>query len=548
MKERYVIGIDYGSDSCRGVIISTVDGRELASKVFYYPRWKEGLYCDPNRTQFRQHPLDYIEGLKDVVQAIVKQVDCTIVNQIVGMSIDTTGSTPCAVNEKGIPLALLPEFEDNPNGMFILWKDHTAVKEAEEITRTAKTWGGVDYTRYIGGIYSAEWFWAKILHTLRVDEEVRKAAYSWVEHCDWIPALLTGNENPLGIKRSRCAAGHKGMWHKTFNGLPSEDFLNTIDPLLGGLRGRLYEETYTSDSRAGVMTNEWAKILGLPQGVKVGVGAFDCHMGAVGGNIKPRALVKVMGTSTCDVMIEEMEVMGETLVDGICGQVDGSVITGMLGMEAGQSAFGDVYAWYKQLLAWPLKLIPEAYQEEAKDKILIQLEKEAAQVNPLESGVLAVDWMNGRRTPYANQNLKGAIMGIDLGTDAPRIYRALIESTAYGARAIVERFRESGVAIEEVIAIGGVAKKSPLNMQIVANVLGMPIKVAQSEQAVALGAAIFASVVGEVYETVQEAQEKMASPIEAIYYPEAEQVTIYNELYKQYLAVGKWLESQTNQA
>ncbi|MGL6174736.1 MAG: ribulokinase, partial [Cellulosilyticaceae bacterium] len=340
MKERYVIGIDYGSDSCRGVIISTVDGRELASKVFYYPRWKKGLYCDPNRAQFRQHPLDYIEGLKDVVQDIVKQVTRTIVNQIVGISIDTTGSTPCAVNEKGIPLALLPEFEDNPNGMFILWKDHTAVKEAEEITRTAKTWGGVDYTKYIGGIYSSEWFWAKILHTLRVDERVRKSAYSWVEHCDWIPALLTGNENPLAMKRSRCAAGHKGMWHKEFKGLPSEDFLNQIDPLLGGLRERLYEETYTSDNVAGVMTDEWAEILGLPQGIKVGIGAFDCHMGAVGGNIKPKALVKVMGTSTCDVMMEEMSVMGETLVEGICGQVDGSVITGMLGMEAGQSAFG----------------------------------------------------------------------------------------------------------------------------------------------------------------------------------------------------------------
>lgn len=548
MKQKYVIGIDYGSDSCRGVIISTVDGRELASKVFCYPRWKKGLYCDPNRAQFRQHPLEYIEGLKDVVQDIVKQVDDTIVNQIVGMSIDTTGSTPCAVNEKGIPLALLPEFEDNPNAMFILWKDHTAVKEAEAITRVAKNWGGVDYTKYIGGIYSSEWFWAKILHTLRVDERIRESAYSWVEHCDWIPALLTGNENPLTMKRSRCAAGHKGMWHKTFNGLPSEDFLKEVDPLLGGLRKRLYEETYTSDRVAGVMTDEWAEILGLPKSIKVGVGAFDCHMGAVGGNIKPKALVKVMGTSTCDVMMEEMSVMGETLVDGICGQVDGSVITGMLGMEAGQSAFGDVYAWYKRLLAWPLKMIPQPYQEEVEVKILKELEAEAAQINPLESGVLAIDWMNGRRTPYANQNLKGAIMGINLGTDAPRIYRALIEATAYGARAIVERFRESGVEIEEVIAIGGVAKKSPLNMQIVANVLGMPIKVAESEQAVALGAAIFAAVVGGVYTTVQEAQSKMASPIEAIYYPEAEYVEIYNELYNQYITVGKWIESQTYQA
>ena len=252
-----------------------------------------------------------------------------------------------------------------------------------------------------------------------------------------------------------------------------------------------------------------------------------------------------MGTSTCDVMIEEMEVMGNTLVDGICGQVDGSVVAGMLGMEAGQSAFGDVYAWYKRLLAWPLKLVPEEYREAAEAKMLVELEKEARLVDPVASGVLAIDWMNGRRTPYANQHLKGAITGINLGTDAPKIYRALIESTAYGARAIVERFRESGVEINEVIAIGGVAKKSPLNMQIVANVLGMPIKVAKSEQAVALGASIFAAVVGGVYASVGEAQENMASPVEAIYYPQDEMVEVYNTLYKKYQSVGAFIEEQS---
>lgn len=547
MVQKYVIGIDYGSDSCRGVITNTANGSELASEVFYYPRWQKEMYCNASAFQFRQHPLDYIEGLKHVIKETIKRVDAEVIHNIVGISIDTTGSTPCAVNEEGTPLALLPEFEENPNAMFILWKDHMAVKEAEEITKIAKTWGGVDYTKYIGGVYSSEWFFAKMLRVLRVDEKVRAAAYSWVEHCDWIPALLTGVKDVRKMKRSRCAAGHKGMWHEEFNGLPSEEFLGQIDPLLEGIRERLFTETYTSDVVAGELTTEWAKELGLPQGVKVGVGAFDCHMGAVGGNIKPKALVKVMGTSTCDVMIEKSEVMGNILVDGICGQVDGSVIAGMIGMEAGQSAFGDVYAWYKRLLSWSLKLVPEEYRREAEAKLLIELEKEARFVNPVESGVLAIDWMNGRRTPYANQKLKGAITGIHLGIDAPKIYRALIEATAYGTRAIVERFREAGVEVDEVIAIGGVAKKSPLNMQIVANVLGMPICVAKSEQAVALGASIFAAVVGGVYSNVAEAQEKMASGVEAIYYPEEEMVEVYNECYKKYLTLGKFIEEQSNE-
>lgn len=543
MGKRYVIGIDYGSDSCRGVITDTDNGHELASEVFYYPRWKQGMYCDASIAQFRQHPLDYVEGLKHVVKETVAKVGKEVAQNIVGISVDTTGSTPCAVNEAGVPLALLPQFAENPHAMFILWKDHTSVKEAAEINYHAKTWGGVDYTKYIGGVYSSEWFFAKILRTLRVDEAVRNAAHSWVEHCDWIPALLTGVTDVKAIKRGRCAAGHKAMWHEAFKGLPSEAFLKGIDPLLEGLREKLFESTYTANEVAGTLTKEWAEELGLVEGVKVGIGAFDCHMGAVGGNIRPKALVKVMGTSTCDILIEEMEVMKDILVDGICGQVDGSVINGMLGMEAGQSAFGDVYAWYKRLLAWPLKFVPEGCKEEIENKMLYELEKEANNIDPVLSGVLAIDWMNGRRTPYANQNLKGAITGINLGTDAPKVYRSLIEATAYGARAIVECFRKAGVEINEVIAIGGVAKKSALNMQIVANVLDMPINVATSEQAVALGASIFAAVVGGVYATVAEAQAKMASPVEKVYYPEPEMVEIYNTLYAKYTTVGEFIEN-----
>ncbi|NLP45463.1 MAG: ribulokinase [Epulopiscium sp.] len=550
--EKFVIGIDYGSDSCRAVLASTKDGHELTSEVFNYPRWRKGLYCDPSQSQYRQHPLDYIEGLEYTIKTILSRVDQETMDNIVAISVDTTGSTLCAINEEGVPLALLPEFAQNPNAMFILWKDHTAVKEADEINWTARNWGGEDYTKYIGGVYSSEWFFAKILRTIRVDKKVREAAYSWVEHCDWIPALLTGTKGAKNIMRSRCAAGHKAMWNEEFGGLPPNEFFLSIDPLLDGLRDRLFEKTYTSDQSAGEISEEWAQKLGLPKSVRIGIGAFDCHMGAVGGNIVPKAIVKVMGTSTCDIMIEDKEIMKDVLVEGICGQVDGSVVPGMLGMEAGQSAFGDVYAWFRQLISWPLGLIPKEKMSneeiyKMKKNILFELEKEAKKVNPVKSTVLALDWINGRRTPYANQNLKGAITGITLGTSAPQVYRALIEATAFGSKAIVERFRESGVEINEAIAIGGVAKKSPLNMQIVANVLNMPVKVSQSEQTVALGASIFAAVVGGVYKNVQSAQQKMASPVEQIYYPEKDMVDIYEELYQKYLELGRYIEEKTKQ-
>jgi L-ribulokinase len=362
----------------------------------------------------------------------------------------------------------------------------------------------VDYTQYEGGVYSSEWFWAKLLHILRTDERVRARAFSWVEHCDWVTSVLTGTPDPLALKRSRCAAGHKAMWHKSWGGLPSEEFLVHVDPLLKGLRARLYEETYTSDEAAGTLSAEWAERLGLSPGIVVGVGAFDAHIGAIGGEIKPYVMTKIMGTSTCDIIVAPMEEMKDKLVGGICGQVDGSVIPGMLGMEAGQSAFGDVYAWFRDVLLWPVAnvvgnspLLEEPARSravaEAENKILDALATAAAEIPLDESGPLALDWMNGRRTPDANQMLKGAITGISLGTDAPRIFRALVEATAFGARLIADRFRQEGVRIDGVTALGGVAKKSPFIMQTVADVMNMTISVPKSEQTCALGAAMCAA-------------------------------------------------------
>lgn len=538
MENKYVIGIDYGTDSCRGVIVSTSDGKEIAEHVFYYPRWAKKLYCKPEKSMYRQHPLDYIEGLHSILDELTTKAEQKVIDNIVGISVDTTGSTPCIVDDHGIPLAMKEEFKDNPNAMFVLWKDHTSVKEAEEITEKAKTWGGIDYTQYIGGVYSSEWYFAKLLHIFRNDLSVKDAFASFVEHCDFIPALLTGVDDVNDIKRSRCAAGHKGMWHESYNGLPSQEFLSEIDPLFNGLRDKLYDDTYTADVSVGTIDKRFVEAYGLPANVQIGIGAFDCHMGAVGGNIHDKALVKVIGTSTCDIVIKDNREVNNRLIEGICGQVDGSVVKGKLGMEAGQSAFGDFYAWYKSLLQWPLKFIKDDEERtRIENKMLYELEKEAKTLEPSE--VITLDWINGRRTPYANQNLKSAIMGLDLSVDAPRLYRSIIESTVYGAKAIADQFKEYQIDLEEIIAIGGVAKKSSLAMQIMADVTNMTVKVAKSEQAVALGASCFAAVVGGVYETIEDAQKYMASPVEKIYEPNPENVEKYEKLYKKYLAFSK---------
>ena len=545
--EKYVIGVDFGSDSVRAVVVNAATGKEESTDVAQYPRWAKQQYCDAGKNQFRQHPLDYLESLEACIKGALAQLPAEIAHQVVGLGIDTTGSTPCAVDGEGVPLALRPEFQDNPNAMFILWKDHTAVKEAEEINKAA--WNNdIDFTKYVGGIYSSEWFWAKILHTLRVDEAVRAAAVSWVEHCDWLPAVLTDTQAPDKLKRSRCAAGHKAMWHADWDGLPSDEFLRGVDPLLGGLRARLYDDTQTSDEKAGDLTPEWAERLGLPEGIAVAVGAFDAHMGAVGAGIGKGAMVKIMGTSTCDVMVAPYDVIGGKQVKGICGQVDGSVIPGMIGLEAGQSALGDVYAWFKELLTWPLDAlageagINETQAQAVEDRILRTLTQEAEQLEPGGGGVLALDWLNGRRTPDADQTLKGAALGLSLGTTAPRFFLSLVEGTCYGARAIVDRFRDEGVEIEEVIAIGGIPQKNALVMQITADVFNMPIKVAASEQAVAIGAGIFGAVAAGVYKDVEEAKAHMASPFAKTFTPDPKRAAQYEKLYQNYMRTGALVE------
>ncbi|QNF35461.1 ribulokinase [Adhaeribacter swui] len=553
-KEAYVIGIDYGTDSVRSVVVNALNGQEVAAVVYQYPRWQQGLYCIPTENQFRQHPLDYIEGLEHTVKACLAQAGPEVAAAVKGIAVDTTGSTPVAVDKSGTPLALLPGFEENPHAMFVLWKDHTAVNEAAEINEHAKNFD-INYLQYVGGIYSSEWFWAKLLRTLRADEQVRAAAYSWVEHCDWIPFLLTGGTEVQDMKRSVCAAGHKSLWATEFNGLPPEEFFASLDNLLSGFRERLFTDAYSSDKPAGNLSSEWAERLGLSTDVVVGVGAFDAHMGAVGGQVEPYHLSKVMGTSTCDMLVAPLDEVKDKLVNGICGQVPGSVIPGMMGMEAGQSAFGDTYAWFKKVLLWPLQQLLAQSKvinaETANDliaeisgRIIPELSAEAAKIPVSENLEYALDWLNGRRTPDANQLLKGAISGLGLGSDAPRIFRALVEATCFGAKNIVDRFNEQGVPVKGLIGLGGVAKKSPFIMQMMADVMNMPIRIHKSEQTCAIGAAMFAATAAGIYPRVEEAMAAMGQGFDAEYFPNAERAKVYAQRYEKYTALGGFVEGQ----
>lgn len=553
-KDKFVIGVDYGTDSCRVVAVHAGNGQELASAEAFYPRWKAGKYCDPQTNRYRQHPLDYIESFEQAVRDVLSRCPEGTAGAVCGLAFDTTGSTPVLLNKDGVPLALLPEYAENPNAMFILWKDHTAVAEAAAINALAKTWP-VDYTAYSGGVYSSEWVWSKVWHVLREDPSLRQAAYSWAEHCDWMPALLTGRTRPEEMIRSRCAAGHKAMWNEKWGGLPSEAFRTALDPLLGLFNGHLYQACHTSDTVVGRLTPAWATRLGLPGETLVTAGLLDCHAGAIGAEIGRGTFVRVMGTSTCDLMVSSYAEMGEKQIRGICGQVDGSILPGWIGLEAGQSAFGDVYAWLKKILSWPVEHLLEPVgslpeetktlvREEMDRRILPALTREAEKRLPGETSLLALDWLNGRRTPTANQTVKGMIGGLTLGTTAPQLFRALVEATAFGSRTILESFLEQGIRIDAVTAIGGISLKSPFVMQTLADVLGRPIRVAKAGQACALGAAMLAATAAGLYPSVEKAQQALGQGFAFEYRPDPSKKAIYDALYARYLKIGRFTERE----
>lgn len=542
MNKKYSLGLDFGTNSVRALLVEISKGDETASYVWNYCRGKDGIIVSPDNPHLaRQDPADYVEGTERAIKEVLKQAkkeDSVFKPEdVIGIGVDTTGSTPIPVDKSGQPLSFKPEFKGNPNSLAWLWKDHTSAEEAEEITEKAKK-EHPEYLKRCGGRYSSEWFFAKVLHLARTDPKIYQSAYSFVEFADFIPGLLCGRINPKEMKRSICAAGHKAFYcHKW--GLPSEKFLSSLDPRLKGLRGRLYEKAYPAGDKAGGLCREWARRLGLREGIAISVGAFDAHLGAVGAGIRESGLVKVIGTSTCDLMVfpsEDEERLEK--IEGMCGLAESSIIPGLIGLEAGQSAVGDIFAWFTE------NLVPGDYQKMAiKRKMSLQayLTKKASELKPGGTGLLALDWNNGNRSILVDQKLSGLLLGQTLATRPEEVYRALIEATGFGARMIVDQIEKAGETIKEIIACGGISRKNPLLMQIYSDILGRPIKSALSEQTCALGSALVGAVAAGKsaggFATVAEGQEKLCRFEPKEYLPDKKSGAVYEKVYQLYRQV-----------
>jgi L-ribulokinase len=524
----YTIGVDFGTNSVRAIVVDCRDGRTAGTSVYDYPSGDRGVLLkasDPNLA--RQNPADYLEGLRASVNgalADAKRIPGFSRHTVIGIGVDTTGSTPLPVDATARPLALDPRWRDNLAAHAWLWKDHTASAEAAAITELAHR-TAPQYLAPIGGVYSSEWWWSKIWRCLKVAPEVFHAAASWVELADFVPAVLAGVDDPGKIVRGICAAGHKAMYSDQWGGLPAKGFLEELDPELAALRDRLYDEALPPGLPAGHLSGEWARKLDLPQGIAIAMGGFDAHYGAVGSGIQTGTLVKIIGTSTCDCAIKPVN--GDIRdIPGICGIVNGSILPGYYGIEAGQSAVGDLLNWWVEAVA------------ERDDSHHLELSSQAAKLKPGASGLLALDWNNGNRTVLVDPLLTGLLIGQTLHTTRAEIYRALIESTAFGARTIVERLRDYGVSIERVVCCGGIAEKNDVFMQIYADVLGQPMLVAGSKQTPALGAALSAAVTAGAgaggFDDWREAQQAMTTLGPKRYTPDPEAHAVYSELYALY--------------
>jgi len=530
---KYVIGLDFGTNSCRALIVNVANGNEMAAHVFAYPSGETGVIVDENDPNLaRQNPADYLEGIEVTVKKAI--LEAKTLDEyfdpmgVIGIGVATTGSSPMPVDENGNALCFNNKYKNNPAAYVWLWKDHTSYKEAAKITMLASKIRP-QYLTKIGGVYSSEWWWSKILHCKNKEPEVFDAAYSWVEICDWIPANLVGNLKPSNLKRSICAAGHKAMFNNSWNGLPDKEFLNELTYGFGELRDRLFSEAFSADRKIGNLSEAWAKKLGLSTNVSAAVGAFDAHMGAVGAGVKEGVLVKILGTSTCDIMVSPNERKLKD-IPGVCGVVDGSVMNKYFGIEAGQSAVGDIFLWFVN------NLVPESYGKTQEEKFK-NLEIEASKLKPGEIGLIALDWNNGNRTILVDVRLGGLLLGQTLYTQPHEIYRALIEATAFGALAIIDRIEEYGIPIKEVVNCGGLASKNPLLMQIYADIVNRPMKISKSDQTPALGAAMFSAVAAGKYnggyDSIEEAQKYMTG-IKNVFIPNQENTDIYKKLYKLY--------------
>ncbi len=528
MNGQCTIGIDFGTSAVRAIVTKCANGREIGAASFDYPTGTQGVILDPsNHSLARQNPADYIAGLETVVKgalaAALPEPDFSPID-IIAIGVDATGSTPLPVDKQNRPLALLDPFQSHPAAQAWLWKDHTAVDKAERISEIARI-NRPQYIEKYGGTYSSEWFWSKIWHCLDSTPDVFAAAFSWVELADFVPSLLAGIDDPLRIKRGICAAGHKGMYNEQWGGLPDKEFLAMLDPALADLRDRLFQTAYPANVPAGFLCPDWAEKCGLPGGIPIAIGALDAHQGAIGAGVGAGVLVKIIGTSTCDIAVQPASVPLED-IPGICGTVNGSVLPGYYGLEAGQSAVGDVFKWFVEVIC-------------RGDEALHQtLTVEASELSPGESGLLALDWNNGNRTVLVDPRLTGLLVGQTLYTTRAEIYRALIEATAFGARVIIERLESFGVVIGKIVCCGGIAEKNPLLMQIYADIAGRIMQVSAAVETCALGSAVSAAVVAGKkaggYDSFEEAQQRMvpANPVE--YHPIPENSGVYDRLFRTY--------------
>lgn len=527
MSGSYALGLDYGTQSVRALVVEVDTGAEVGTGVFAYPSGQDGLLVEAGNPDLaRQNPQDYLEGLAASVRgALAEAAEARAFDpaDVVGIGIDTTGSTPLPVDETGRPLALDERFADDLSAQAWLWKDHTAHAEAEEITALAAQ-RRPEYLAKCGGTYSSEWFWSKLLHCARTAPAVFEAAHTWVEHADWMPAVLTGTEQPGQLKRSICAAGHKAMFHQAWGGYPDEAFLSALDERLVRVRRTLPDRAHSAGTPAGTLTPAWAERLGLPADLPVAVGAFDAHLGAVGAGIVPGTLVKIIGTSTCDLMVTPLE---RDLPDipGLCGIVPESVLPGQYGLEAGQSAVGDIFDWFVRIAG-------------AAGADHETLTAEAKRLAPGESGLLALDWHNGNRTVLVDQRLTGGLLGLTLRTTPAEIYRALVEATAFGARVIMERYEAYDVHVERIINCGGISARNRLVMQIYADVMGRPQQISRSDQTPALGAAMSGAVAAGAdaggHPHFERAVDRMTGVQETVFEPIPENQQVYDRLYRIY--------------
>ena len=548
----FVIGLDYGTDSARAVLVNAHTGEQIAEAVHNYTRWSRGEFCDALESRFRQHPLDYIEALKSVLHGVLDN-NQDIAPYVRAISVDTTASTPCLTDENLQPLSLKEQYKDNPDAMFVLWKDHTGVAEAAAIEQACHN-SQTDYTQVSGYHYSAECFWAKVMHLLGTNSDMRRDARSVIECSDFITATLTGTTDPKKARMGHCNAAQKMFWSEDWGGFPPESFFEALDPALVPSLRTLNANKYTCDKPYGTISSQWAEELGLNSDVIIGCGNVDSHQGAIGAGVAYKTAMINLGTSGCCMFVIPNEILQGRVIDGVFGQAESCIIPGLVGFEVGLSAFGDAYAWLRRTLAYPTveilakseKIDPATRKtlvDEVLDNILVKLGEDAAKITPRLDAPFATDWFNGRRSPEPNQLLWGSLMGLKLSTTAPELYYAMVEATALAMKTIVDHLAERDIVFDSFIGVGGISQKSPFVMQMLADAIGKDIHVSECKQSCALGSAICASVVAGLYPTIEAAQQALCRPIIRTYSPNSERRELLQKRHELYRAAGKFTES-----